>query len=419
MKKLVLFVLTAILLVYCGTACAYDAIDPSSPGYTEGEFTTVADLNIIPYDGLRYDLTINYNMVVLENFLAAEHLAGGIHSIPGYMAKTELTTSDDLTQGSTNIYATAALMSGYMQKAELTDSDDLTEGSTNLYVTAANVGGISANIAADGTIEWEDATALDAGGDLVADIVAAAEMADADHGDITWSSGTATLDADVVAAAEMADADHGDVAWSSGVATVQAVSGANSVDSDAYVDASIDLAHMSSASVDSDNIVNGTIAVGDMAANSVDSDQYVDASIDNAHLAANIITEAEIDWTQFDEVFVKTITDTLDLTEDAVLPLWYNIYGTTMTISAIYCVSDIDDCDFTLKESNSGTDFGTTSTVESIAVDSDGTSVYYKTLTSGIDDAAIAAGNWVLFDNNATDEPGYLAMAIGFNRANS
>jgi len=63
----------------------------------------------------------------------------------------------------------------------------------------------------------------------------------------------------------------------------------NSLDSDSYVDASIDLAHMSSQSVDSDNIVEGTILVGDMAANSIDSDQYVDASIDEVHMSDNSI----------------------------------------------------------------------------------------------------------------------------------
>ena len=45
---------------------------------------------------------------------------------------------------------------------------------------------------------------------------------------------------------------------------------ANSVDSDQYVDGSIDLAHMS--------------------ANSVDSDQYVDGSIDTAHIACLLYT---------------------------------------------------------------------------------------------------------------------------------
>ena len=50
--------------------------------------------------------------------------------------------------------------------------------------------------------------------------------------------------------------------------------GANSVDSDAYVDGSIDLAHMS--------------------ANSIDSDQYVDGSIDTAHIGDNQVTAAKL-----------------------------------------------------------------------------------------------------------------------------
>ena len=70
-------------------------------------------------------------------------------------------------------------------------------------------------------------------------------ISDGDLGDVSISSGTITLDNDVVAAAEMADADHGDVSWTSGVATVEAVSGANAVDSDAYVDGSIDSIHIS------------------------------------------------------------------------------------------------------------------------------------------------------------------------------
>ena len=49
---------------------------------------------------------------------------------------------------------------------------------------------------------------------------------------------------------------------------------ANSIDSDEYIDGSIDLAHMS--------------------ANSVDSDQYVDGSIDTAHIADNQITLAKM-----------------------------------------------------------------------------------------------------------------------------
>lgn len=55
---------------------------------------------------------------------------------------------------------------------------------------------------------------------LDADVVSTDEMANADHGDFTYSGGSATLDNDVVAAAEMADADHGDISWTSGVASI-------------------------------------------------------------------------------------------------------------------------------------------------------------------------------------------------------
>ena len=64
---------------------------------------------------------------------------------------------------------------------------------------------------------------------------------------------------------------------------------ANSVDSDQYVDGSIDLVHMSANSVDSDQYVDGSIDNVHMSANSIDSDQYVDGSIDNAHMSANSI----------------------------------------------------------------------------------------------------------------------------------
>jgi hypothetical protein len=108
----------------------------------------------------------------------------------------------------------------------------------------------------------------------------------------------------------------------------------NSVDSDQYVDGSIDTAHIASAQVTSDKIatnavttakinadaitsakiadeqidsehyVDGSIdtvhiadsqiTVAKMSANSVDSDQYVDGSIDTAHIADSQITSAKI-----------------------------------------------------------------------------------------------------------------------------
>tara|TARA_R110002074_G_scaffold81787_1_gene183082 strand:- start:260 stop:919 length:660 start_codon:yes stop_codon:yes gene_type:complete len=59
---------------------------------------------------------------------------------------------------------------------------------------------------------------------------------------------------------------------------------ANSVDSDQYVDGSIDAAHLADDSV----------TEAKMAANSVDSQAYVDASIDTAHIGALQVTGAKL-----------------------------------------------------------------------------------------------------------------------------
>lgn len=69
---------------------------------------------------------------------------------------------------------------------------------------------------------------------------------------------------------------------------------ANSVDSDQYVDGSIDNAHLADDAVDSDEIASGAIDLDHMSANSVDSDQYVDGSIDNVHLADNAVDSDEL-----------------------------------------------------------------------------------------------------------------------------
>ena len=59
----------------------------------------------------------------------------------------------------------------------------------------------------------------------------------------------------------------------------------NSIDSDQYIDGSIDAIHLSANSVDSASYVDGSIDEVHLSDNSVDSRAYVDASIDAAHLA--------------------------------------------------------------------------------------------------------------------------------------
>jgi len=79
---------------------------------------------------------------------------------------------------------------------------------------------------------------------------------------------------------------------------------ANSIDSDEYIDGSIDRAHLAADiidatkiaddAIDSEHYTDGSIDVAHMSANSVDSDQYVDGSIDTAHIADNQITLAKM-----------------------------------------------------------------------------------------------------------------------------
>ena len=77
-----------------------------------------------------------------------------------------------------------------------------------------------------------------------------------------------------------------------------------SIDSDAYVDASIDNAHIADDAVNSDELAAGAVDLAHMSAESVDSDQYVDASIDTAHIATN-----QIDETLIKDAFVGDFTD--------------------------------------------------------------------------------------------------------------
>ena len=61
----------------------------------------------------------------------------------------------------------------------------------------------------------------------------------------------------------------------------------NSIDSDHYVDGSIDNAHLAANSVDSDNYVDGSIDNAHLADDAVNSDELAAGAIDIAHLSAS------------------------------------------------------------------------------------------------------------------------------------
>ena len=88
-----------------------------------------------------------------------------------------------------------------------------------------------------------------------------------------------------------------------------------SIDSDHYVDGSIDNAHLADDAVDSDELAAGAVDLAHMSAESVDSDQYVDGSIDNVHLAANSVdsdnyVDGSIDGEHLTAVMNPALTST-------------------------------------------------------------------------------------------------------------
>ena len=165
-------------------------------------------------------------------------------------------------------YSTADL---YGQNCIQDYIDGLVAGTitNNLNVTGdAAISGtatVAGNIVANGNIKGDGATDIDTMETITCDnlvvstavtivegaltdrTIVSADMADADHGDVSWSSGVATVDncaaanlsgniaiarmtnglVDAIGADQMVDEDHGDVSWSSGVATVDNCAAAN------------------------------------------------------------------------------------------------------------------------------------------------------------------------------------------------
>ena len=96
---------------------------------------------------------------------------------------------------------------------------------------------------------------------------------------------------------------------------------ANAVDSDAYVDGSIDLIHMSANSVDSNQYVDGSIDRVHLSADIIDgtkiaddvinSEHYVAASIDTEHIALLNITEGLLAASSVGQAKLKTTSQEL------------------------------------------------------------------------------------------------------------
>ena len=109
-------------------------------------------------------------------------------------------------------------------------------------------------------------------------------------------------------------------------------------------------------------MANTKITVANMAANSIDSDQYVDGSIDTAHIADDAVTSAKLDT---NIAIAGTLGSTGKITADAGIDIDnFNIDGTTIALSsgdltldvAGDIILDADGADIRLKDA--GTEWG-------------------------------------------------------------
>ena len=184
-------------------------------------------------------------------------------------------------------------------------------------------------------------------------------------GDVTMSDlGVFTLGADVADGTNIAD---------------------DSINSEHYVDGSIDLAHMS--------------------ANSVDSDQYVDGSIDTAHFAADAVDAAALAsnavvFASVDGAAVVNATETVagNSTSDVTFPTTKAVYD---YVSAI----DVDDDLTVAGDSGSGTvNFDAQSlTIAGTANEVD-TAMSGQTLTVGLPSNVTIANNLTVSGNLISDD---------------
>ena len=69
---------------------------------------------------------------------------------------------------------------------------------------------------------------------------------------------------------------------------------ANSIDSDHYVDGSIDNAHIADDAIDSEHYVDGSIDNAHIADDAIDSEHYAADSIDEEHIANDAVGSAEL-----------------------------------------------------------------------------------------------------------------------------
>ena len=239
--------------------------------------------------GLEADGTLTYNPST-GTLTCTNLVTSGTHTV---------TNSVEMTANSTVVFEGATADAHETTLGAIDATGDRAINLPNVAGTLPVLAAVSAtaitstpeelNILDGATVVVGEINALDLGSTAVGTAIASKAVILDSNKDYTGIRNL-TLAGNVVIADDgnigsASDADAMAIA-SNGVVTFSQipVMPANSIDSDEYIDGSIDTAH----------IADAQITVAKMAANSVNSDQYVDGSIDTAHIADLQVTGAKL-----------------------------------------------------------------------------------------------------------------------------
>ena len=167
-----------------------------------------------------------------------------------------------------------------------------TTGITDATITSAKLADFAAAVDLNGVeliLDADQDTTITADTDDTIDI----KIGGADDFQFTANTFTA-LSGSTIKANTIAETTSASGVTIDGLLIKDGVLGANTVDSVAYVDGSIDNAHIADDAIDSEHYADGSIDNAHIADDAIDSEHYADGSIDTAHIADNQITLAKM-----------------------------------------------------------------------------------------------------------------------------
>jgi len=257
----------------------------------------------------------NISINAALNSISLVHLTGSFIEGTTVVSGATLVGSDLNSCDTIDTDANGVLSCGTDANTQYTAGEGLELSGTSFSRTSAITG---TSLTVTGTVSGSIIRAQDAlasSGTLAVDGVAQFDTTvTITQGALTDSSVVGDdINDDTILSAKFGDEDWGDMTVSSNSVTLDP----NTVDSSELVDGGVDLSHMSSASVDSDNIVDGTILEVDLNADNSANDEDI-LTFDSTGSNFAWIAQSSLDWSgtgalqsAFDDRYVNTSGDTM------------------------------------------------------------------------------------------------------------